>query len=215
MFDLTLSFDNGPEPEVTPHVLDVLSRRGIKSTFFVIGEKLKDPRRKALAERAHAQGHWIGNHTWTHSIPLGERRGLGLAEEEIGRTQREIGALAHAHKYFRPVGGGGNLDRRLLNPDIVSFLAAERFTCVLWNSIPRDWNDPEGWVERALGHCTSQPWTLMVLHDLPTGAMRHLERFLDLVGEAGGRLRQDFPTDCLPIKDGIVVRPIEEYVADA
>ncbi len=39
VFDLTLSFDNGPEPEVTPHVLDVLRRRGIKATFFVIGEK--------------------------------------------------------------------------------------------------------------------------------------------------------------------------------
>jgi hypothetical protein len=54
----------------------------------------------------------------------------------------------------------------------------------------------------------------MVLHDLPTGAMRHLERFLDLVGEAGGRLRQDFPPDCLPIQDGIVVRPIDEYVTE-
>ena len=40
MFDLTLSFDNGPTPDVTPLVLDVLARRGIKSTFFVIGEKL-------------------------------------------------------------------------------------------------------------------------------------------------------------------------------
>ena len=40
MFDLTLTFDNGPEPDVTPHVLDVLRERGIKTTFFVIGEKL-------------------------------------------------------------------------------------------------------------------------------------------------------------------------------
>ena len=40
MFDLTLSFDNGPTPDVTPFVLDVLARRGVKSTFFVIGEKL-------------------------------------------------------------------------------------------------------------------------------------------------------------------------------
>ena len=40
VFDLTLSFDNGPTPDVTPFVLDVLARRGVKSTFFVIGEKL-------------------------------------------------------------------------------------------------------------------------------------------------------------------------------
>jgi hypothetical protein len=89
------------------------------------------------------------------------------------------------------------------------------YTCVLWNSIPRDWADPEGWVDRALSHCRAQPWTLMVLHDLPTGAMAHLPRFLDKVGEAGGRIRQDFPPDCVPIVDGKVVRPIQNYVAAA
>ncbi|MDT3687187.1 MAG: polysaccharide deacetylase family protein [Pseudorhodoplanes sp.] len=216
MFDLTLSFDNGPEPDVTPQVLDILARRGLKTTFFIIGQKLADPKRRALAERAHAEGHWIGNHSWTHSVPLGERRQTpDLAETEIGQTQRIIGALAHPHKLFRPFGGGGNLDSRLMNSDIVNFLKAGRFTCVLWNSIPRDWNDPDGWVERAIQHCQRQPWTLMVLHDLPTGAMRHLDRFLDKVGELGGRLHQDFPPDCVPIVDGIVVRPIDSYVAAA
>ena len=53
----------------------------------------------------------------------------------------------------------------------------------------------------------------MVLHDLPTGAMRHLEAFLDQVGALGGRLRQDFPPDCMPIVEGIVVRPVAGYVA--
>jgi peptidoglycan/xylan/chitin deacetylase (PgdA/CDA1 family) len=215
MFDLTLSFDNGPEPETTPQVLDILARRGLKTTFFVIGQKLADPERRALAERAHAEGHWIGNHSWTHSVPLGERQTPDLAETEIGQTQNVIGDLAHPRKFFRPFGGGGNLDRRLMNSEVVSFLEAGRFTCVLWNSIPRDWNDPDGWVERALQQCQSQSWTLMVLHDLPTGAMRHLERFLDRVGDLGGRFRQDFPPDCVPIVDGIVVRPIDNYVAAA
>lgn len=213
MFDLTLTFDNGPDPDVTPDVLDILARRGIKTTFFVIGEKLARAEGRMLASRAHAEGHWIGNHSWTHSIPLGERREPDIAEREIGRTQKAICNLAHAHRYFRPFGGGGNLDRRLLNPAVVKFLEAGKYSCVLWNSIPRDWDDPLGWVERALGQCRAQPWTLMVLHDLPTGAMRHLDRFLDKVGNAGGRLRQDFPADCMPIVDGIVVRPIEDYVA--
>ena len=48
MFDLTLTFDNGPEPGVTPRVLDILRERGIKTTFFVIGEKLGDPERRRL-----------------------------------------------------------------------------------------------------------------------------------------------------------------------
>jgi peptidoglycan/xylan/chitin deacetylase (PgdA/CDA1 family) len=213
MFDLTLSFDNGPEPDVTPMVLDVLARRSIRTTFFVIGQKLADPARRALAERAHAEGHWIGNHSWTHSVPLGERAEADLGEMEIGQTQRALGKLSHAHKYFRPFGGGGNLDERLLNFDVVEYLKAGGFTCVLWNAIPRDWNDPDGWVERALQQCRDRNWTLMVLHDLPTGAMKHLEYFLERVGEEGGRLRQDFPPDCVPILDGVVVRPIEQYVA--
>jgi peptidoglycan/xylan/chitin deacetylase (PgdA/CDA1 family) len=211
MFDLTLSFDNGPEPDATPRVLDILARRSIKSSFFVIGEKLA--RARAPAERAHAEGHWIGNHSWSHAMPLGERRDAAAAEEEIGRTQREIGTLSHPHRFFRPFGGGGNLDRRLLDPAAAEFLKNGKFTCVLWNAIPRDWNDPDGWVERVLAQCRAQAWTLMVLHDLPTGAMRHLDGFLDRVLEIGGRLRQDFPPDCMPIVDGLVVRPIDQYVA--
>ena len=215
MFDLTLSFDNGPEPEVTPDVLDTLARHGIKTTFFVIGEKLLDPQRRDLAARAHAEGHWIGNHTFTHSVPLGLQRAPETAEREIARTQTLIGDLAHPQRWFRPFGGGGNLDDRLLKPSVVGHLTSHSHSCVLWNAIPRDWDDPDGWVDRAMAHCASQPWTLMVLHDLPTGAMRHLDAFLDKVGESGGRLRQDFPPDCMPIVDGAVVRPIDNYVAAA
>ena len=215
MFDLTLSFDNGPEPAVTPAVLDELSRRNIKTTFFVIGQKLMQPENRACAERAHAEGHWIGNHSWTHSVPLGQQAGSDVAEREIGRTQEAMAGLIHPHRYFRPFGGGGNLDRRLMSGPVVDYLTRGGYTCVLWNSIPRDWADPEGWVDTALAHCRSQAWTLMVLHDLPTGAMAHLPRFLDKVGEAGGRIRQDFPPDCLPIVDGDIVRRIDDYVAAA
>lgn len=214
MFDLTLTFDNGPEPDATPGVLDILKRRSVLASFFVIGEKLAKPGARALAERAHAEGHWIGNHSWTHSVPFGQRSESDLSDREIGRTQQAIGDLAHPRRFFRPSGGGGNLDKRLLNPAVVEYLKREKFTCVLWNSIPRDWNDPDGWMERALAQCGKQKWTLMVLHDLPSGAMRHLEGFLDKVGEAGGRLRQDFPPDCTPIVEGIVTRPLDAYVAD-
>jgi peptidoglycan/xylan/chitin deacetylase (PgdA/CDA1 family) len=212
VFDLTLSFDNGPEPEVTPGVLEVLARRGLHATFFVIGRKLAEPGRYSLAERARAEGHWIGNHSYTHSQPLGLRTEADLAEREIGRTQELIGALAHPQKFFRPSGGGGNLDRRLLSRSVAEFLQRGHYSCVLWNSIPRDWDDPDGWVERALAQCRAQAWTLMVLHDLPTGAMRHLDRFLDAAGAAGARIRQDFPPPCVPIVEGNPVLPLDSYV---
>lgn len=214
MFDLTLSFDNGPEPDVTPGVLDLLAQHEIRSTFFVIGEKIADPARRALAERAQAEGHWIGNHTYTHSVPLGRQPDAAVAESEITRTQAMLGDLAGPERLFRPFGGGGQLNDGLFRPSVVKHLEHERYTCVLWNAIPRDWNDPENWVERALEQCRTQTWTLMVLHDLPTGAMRHLPRFLDAAAEAGARFRQDFPPACVPIRRGEVILPMTDYVSD-
>ena len=213
MFDLTLTFDNGPEPGVTPRVLDILSKRGLKTTFFVIGEKLADPERRRLAARAHDEGHWIGNHTFAHSVPLGRQSDPLAAEHEIGRTQAAIGDLAHCQRWFRPFGGGGNLDDRLLKRSVVDYLLGGKFSCVLWNAIPRDWADPQGWAERALAQCRMQPWSLLVLHDLPSGAMEHLEDFLDRAGAEGARFRQDFPDSCVPIRAGEIVLPINTYVS--
>ncbi|MDB5602615.1 MAG: polysaccharide deacetylase [Xanthobacteraceae bacterium] len=212
MFDLTLSFDNGPDPATTPAVLDILARRWLRASFFVIGKRLAASGGRAIVERAKAEGHWIGNHTWSHTMPLGVRPEPDAAQQEIGRTQDELGALASSQRYFRPGGGGGKIDQRLFSRSAVEFLTAGGFTCVLWNAIPRDWDDPDGWVETALAQCRAQPWSLMVLHDLPTGAMAHLERFLDAVGEADGTIRQDFPPDCLPIVRGEIVQPIDAYV---
>jgi peptidoglycan/xylan/chitin deacetylase (PgdA/CDA1 family) len=213
MFDLTLTFDNGPDPETTPLVLDILARRNNRATFFVIGKNLALPGRRSLCERAAAEGHWIGNHTYTHSGPLGARQEAGLAEREIGRTQDELATLAHPHRYFRPQGGGGELGRHLLSMEATDFLRAGKYTCVLWNAIPGDWAAPDGWVERALMQCRQSDWTLMVLHDIATGAMRHLDRFLGRVTDSGGRFRQDFPPDCLPMADGIATDRFDSYVS--
>lgn len=214
-FDVTLSFDNGPEPEVTPKVLDILAAEGLKATFFVLGHKLAIPGRRALAERAAAEGHWIGNHTYTHSTPLGLCAAPDTAEAEIGRTEALIGDLAHPDRLFRPFGGGGKLGPHLLSPSVAAHLERNGYTCVLWNAIPRDWAEPDVWVETALAQCKAQPWTLTVLHDLPTGAMAHLQRFIARIRAAGGRFRQDFPPDCLPIRRGEAVVPLDPYVMAA
>jgi peptidoglycan-N-acetylglucosamine deacetylase len=213
MFDITLTFDNGPEPGVTDDVLDVLARHDIRATFFVLGHKLARPEGRKAAERAHAEGHWVGNHTWSHKTPLGLVSDPHEAEAEISRTQTEIGVLAHPQKLFRPFGGGGNLDSRLLSHAALDYLVRERFTCVLWNSIPRDWADPEGWVARGIEQALAQPWSLTVLHDLPTGAMRNLGRFLQEVLERGGRFRQDFPSACVPLRNGKIEAPLDPFVS--
>ena len=129
-------------------MLEVLAERGLKATFFVVGEQLKEHR--ALAERAHAEGHWIGNHTLTHPRPLGAS---AQARYEIEAV--ELGALEHPDKLFRPSGEGGDLEPGLLNHVAVDTLVAGGYTCVLWNAVPGDWEDPDGWVDRALARSPS------------------------------------------------------------
>lgn len=209
---ITLTFDNGPEPDVTPQVLDALRRHGIRSTFFVVGEKLQ--RRRNLAQRAHAEGHWIGNHTYTHRVPLGMITEPGAAVSEIERTQGLIGDLAHPRRLFRPFGGGGRLGPQLLNREALRYLQENACTCVLWNVIAHDWSHPEGWVERALELSFARPHALVVLHDLPTGAMDDLDRFIAAARDRGAIFAQDFPTDCVPIECGRLTAPIEPYVSD-
>ena len=119
MFDLTLTFDNGPT-EATPAVLDLLAEHGVTSTFFVLGQQLADPALRAHAERAHAEGHWIGNHTYSHTRALGQFDDLDASVRELADTQALIGELAHPDWLFRPYANGAHLDRRVLNRRVVA-----------------------------------------------------------------------------------------------
>jgi peptidoglycan/xylan/chitin deacetylase (PgdA/CDA1 family) len=211
--NVTLTFDNGPEPSVTPQVLEVLGRERILASFFVLGSKLADPARRRLAEQAHAAGHWIGNHTMTHGVPLGNIKEPGKARSEILDTQRLIGELEHPERPFRPFGGGGALGPHLLNPEAVDVLQEQKMTCVLWNAIPRDFENPAGWTRLALDQCRARPWTLLVLHDLPNGAMDHLPAFIAALRKEGASFRQEFPPECVPLRRGLIVGPIGPYVS--
>src|SRR5215210_3702844 len=133
--DVTLTFDNGPEPAVTPRVLDILGNAGILATFFVLGSKLAEPERRGIAKRAFAEGHWIGNHTKTHTVPLGRVTDSATVITEIVETQSMIDELSHPDRLFRPFGGGGELGPHLLNAAAVEVLKNEKMTCVLWNAI--------------------------------------------------------------------------------
>jgi peptidoglycan/xylan/chitin deacetylase (PgdA/CDA1 family) len=181
----------------------VLAARGLRATFFVVGSALREHR--ALAERAHAEGHWIGNHTLTHPRPLGES---GAEVCEIEAAQAELRELAHPDRLFRPSGAGGDLSPGLLSAAAVESLIAGRFTCVLWNAVPGDWHD-EGWVETALAQIASQDWTLLVVHDVAGGCADRLEEFLSRVD---AEIVQAFPPDCVPITRGAVTRPLDPYL---
>jgi peptidoglycan/xylan/chitin deacetylase (PgdA/CDA1 family) len=196
---VTLTFDNGPAPGTTDVVLDILKDRGIRATFFVVGDMLRRDGARQLAERAVAEGHWIGNHTLTHSTPLGDDPDPAYARREIEETQALIGDLSHERRFFRPAGGGGHLGPHLLSPAAVDILRDGGYTCVLWSSVPRDWEEVEGWVDTALADVERLDHAVVVLHDLPTGAMDVLPHFLDTLEAWGVAVVQDFPPDVLPI----------------
>jgi len=209
---VTLTFDNGPTPGITEHVLDILSARRIQTTFFIVGERLAKPGGRALAARAHSEGHSIGNHSMTHSAPLGEKPDAEYARREIEETQNLIGELAHADKLFRPMGGGGLIGPHLLSGAALQLLKEGKYTCVLWSSVPGDWKDQEGWVERCLSEITARDWTVVVLHDVENAALPRLPEFLDRLNSLGVEFRQDFPDDVVITRRGELVSPLASQI---
>jgi peptidoglycan-N-acetylglucosamine deacetylase len=61
---VALTFDDGPDPVDTPKLLDLLREKGVKATFFVVGKRAD--RYPEVVRRAWAEGHMVGNHTWSH-----------------------------------------------------------------------------------------------------------------------------------------------------
>ena len=155
--------------------------------------------------------HRVGNHSLTHGRPLGELR-----------EQQTVSEIATAHDIlrefcgesflFRPWGTEGQLDRRCLNRTAVDYLISGEHTCVLWNSVPRDWADPVGWVDRALSDVRAREHTVVVIHDLPSGAMDELPRFLDELDREGVAVTGELPDDCVPIIGGRIVSPVDHLM---
>jgi hypothetical protein len=78
--------------------------------------------------------------------------------------------------------------------------------------VPRDWEDPSGWPERALADIAGHDETLLVLHDVPTGAMAALPRFLERALAGGVEITHALPSACVPIRGGVIEESIEGLV---
>jgi peptidoglycan/xylan/chitin deacetylase (PgdA/CDA1 family) len=211
---LTLSFDNGPNLEVTPQVLDTLARLEIKATFFVCGRDIAGAAARTLLARMRREGHRIGNHTYSHEVVLGRTNDPEAPEREIGRTQKLLEGFVDSDRLFRPYGGGGYIGDKLLSRRAVQYLCEGGYTCVLWSSVPRDWQEPLEWPERALSDIRAQDWTLVVLHDIRADAMQRLPRFVESVRDEGVGIVQDLPPDWVPIVRGEVVMPLDRWMSD-
>lgn len=209
---LTLTFDNGPDPEITPQVLGELEDRGLPAIFFPVGERLEDAEHREVLATAAEAGYTIGNHTYSHPRPLGA---LSPAESvaEIERTDELLGELREPARLFRPSAGGGVIGPGVLNDAVVAYLLANMHTLVMWNLVCEDWKRPDGsWVDIALAGVADHDWTLLVLHDIDSGAMDHLGAFLDGLAERDVRVVADLPPAEVPISRGVLHRPIDHLL---
>ena len=109
--EIALTFDDGPDPDVTPKVLDLLDAAGARATFFCIAERAA--RHPELCREIARRGHAVENHSRGHH-PTFPMLGLGGIRREILAAQRTLAELAgHAPRFFRPPAG---LRNPLLDP---------------------------------------------------------------------------------------------------
>lgn len=90
-----LSFDDGPDPEHTPRLLDLLAKYGVQASFFVIGAKAE--RYPELVQRIVAEGHMLGNHSYTHWSF--KRMSLKNMLSEIDRTDQLLSAFDQRRRH--------------------------------------------------------------------------------------------------------------------
>ncbi len=118
-----LTFDDGPIPEATPFILDVLKEFGIKATFFMVGDNVrKHPR---LYERIVAEGHQVGNHTHNH---IG---GLRHSIKEYSYNVEKANAYIKSH-YVRPPHGWMRMGQ-------YAWLS-RKYKIVMWDLVTRDYS---------------------------------------------------------------------------
>ena len=167
-----LTFDDGPHPEHTPRLLDVLGRLELRATFFVVGAQVA--RHPELVRRIVHEGHLLGGHSYTHGPPattsaleLGRevRRSAELLAEVVGRRPT----------HFRPPHG------KLTGAKLLA-LWSERQSIVLWNADPKDFacRDP-GEVAEYFAARPLRGGDLVLLHDTAPHAAAALP---DLVAAA-------------------------------
>jgi cellulose synthase/poly-beta-1,6-N-acetylglucosamine synthase-like glycosyltransferase/peptidoglycan/xylan/chitin deacetylase (PgdA/CDA1 family)/spore germination protein YaaH len=96
---VAITFDDGPDPEWTPKILDILKQYNVKGTFFMIGEVAQD--NIGVMKRVYAEGHEIGNHTFTH--PDISEISQGQVDLQLNLTERLFAAeIGVQPVYFRP-----------------------------------------------------------------------------------------------------------------
>ncbi len=148
--EVFLTFDDGPDPQVTPHILDCLNQFGAKATFFCLGKNVeKNP---LIFNRIKDEGHGIGNHTYSHKN--GWKTPFHDYIADVDRCSELVPS-----SLFRPPYGR-------ITPRQARQMQKRGFTLVMWSVLSKDYNtaySPEEVVHRTLKRL--RPGAIAVFHD--------------------------------------------------
>ena len=158
---VALTFDDGPDPQVTPQVLDLLAQSGARATFCVVGQRLAQ--QPDLARRLLAEGHELAAHSWSHRHPW--TIGPLAAVREVTRSAAAVRDVTSGQlRWYRPPKGMFNLATA---PTVV----AAGLQMLLWSGTVGDWDPgatPDAVTRRALRALS--PGAILDFHDGGPGA---------------------------------------------
>ncbi len=169
-YKIALSFDDGPDRQFTPKILDILKEKKAPATFFVIGSSANDA--LGLIRREYAEGHEIGNHTYTH--PRWNEISRTQIDVELNVTERLLNStLGVKTLLFRPPYG---IDHQPETADEVAALPIAQsmgYLIVGARIDPHDWGEPNGVppapasviVQRVLEQAHANGGNIVLLHD--------------------------------------------------
>ena len=154
---IAMTFDDGPHPVLTPRLLDILKARGIKATFFLIGQNAAEY--PDIVRRIAAEGHEIGNHSWSH--PQLTKLSFPSLREEIERTSSTIAEIVGKPPLIlRPPYGA--------TTDYINHWINREFgmKVILWSVDPLDWKyRNSARVERQIV-AGARPGAIILSHDI-------------------------------------------------
>ncbi|MGF1603000.1 MAG: polysaccharide deacetylase family protein [Thermosynechococcaceae cyanobacterium] len=181
--EIALTFDDGPHPDYTLPLLEVLAEYQVTASFFWLGVCVE--RAPQMAQAVYEQGHWLGLHGYTHrSFPRMNRDELLTSLE---KTKDAIATTCGLHpptlRDVRPPNG-------LFTPQTLSMLQTEGYRPVMWSVVPVDWVCPgvEVVAQRVLQQTCNG--SIVVLHDGVCGGQevaQSTRRFLSHLLEQGYR----------------------------
>src|ERR1019366_8811995 len=163
-----LTFDDGPSAATTPRLLDQLKDFGIKATFFVVGRNIADTQGLAIIKRMAAEGHQIGNHSYSH--PNLTQLSATQIEQEIKKTEDLIGSLDNGIKLFRPPFG-------FHNADVDRAAETLGYKSVHWNVNSLDWQEHyqnRSWGSHVLRQIEARRDCVVLAHDVFPTTVEHI-----------------------------------------